>query len=90
MPLFLYWLIHGDYERYIWLINGPPPFDQFGSGPYQLFMGLGFLALGAGGVSAGIALRLIPRRPERAVALGILAVMIVFVGGLVLAITLLE
>lgn len=49
-PFLLYWFIHGDYERYIWIIKGPYPFSHFGSGPAQLFMyvclfliGIGFL-----------------------------------------------
>jgi len=37
-PVILYWFIHGDYERYIWIINGPYPFSSFGGGPFQLFM----------------------------------------------------
>ena len=37
-PLALYWWIHGDYNRYLWIINGPPPFSNFGSGPYQLYL----------------------------------------------------
>jgi hypothetical protein len=35
-PIFLYWFIHGDYERYIWIINGPFPFSSFGGGPFQM------------------------------------------------------
>jgi len=37
-PLILYWFIHGDYERYIWIINGPYPFSNFGGGPFQLLI----------------------------------------------------
>lgn len=36
-PAFFYWWIHGNYERYIWIINGPAPYSSFGGGPYQLF-----------------------------------------------------
>ncbi len=36
-PAFFYWMIHGDDERFIWIINGPAPFSSFGGGPYQLF-----------------------------------------------------
>jgi len=25
-PIFLYWFIHGDSNRYVWIINGPYPF----------------------------------------------------------------
>jgi hypothetical protein len=88
MPFFLYWLIHGDYDRYIWLINGPPPFDEFGSGPFQLLMYLGFFSTGVGGVFAGTALRLAPHRPQIALGGGVLAVVVVFIGGTLLVITL--
>ena len=36
-PIFTYWYIHGNYERYLLIINKPAPFSNFGSGPYQLF-----------------------------------------------------
>jgi hypothetical protein len=39
-PFILYWFIHGSYERYIWIINGPYPFSLFGGGPFQLWMGI--------------------------------------------------
>lgn len=45
-PFLLYWFIHGDYDRYIWIINGPYPFSSFGGGPFQLFMFLGLLLIG--------------------------------------------
>jgi hypothetical protein len=88
MPLFLYWLIHGDYDRYVWLINGPAPFDQFGGGPFQLFMGVGFLALGAGMVTAGTSLRLAPTRPQIAVVAAFGAMTALAVGLFLLAVTL--
>ena len=47
-PLALYWWTHGDYNRYLWIISGPSPFNNFGSGPYQLRL-YGILLL-AGGV----------------------------------------
>ncbi len=37
-PIVLYWWINADYERYLWIINGPEPFSNFGSGPYQLVL----------------------------------------------------
>jgi len=37
-PVWLTWFIHGNYERYLWIINGPFPFSSFGSGQFQLFM----------------------------------------------------
>jgi hypothetical protein len=42
-PLWLYWYIHGDQERYMQIIEGPIP---IGSGPYQLGLGIGFLFIG--------------------------------------------
>lgn len=45
-PIILYWFIHGSYERYIWIINGPYPFSNFGSGPFQLFMYSSLFAVG--------------------------------------------
>lgn len=45
-PFILYWFIHGDYDRYIWIINGPFPFSSFGGGPFQLFMYGGLLITG--------------------------------------------
>ena len=45
-PLFLYWFIHGNSNRYVWIINGPYPFSNFGGGPYQLWMGIGLLIVG--------------------------------------------
>lgn len=36
-PIFTYWYIHGNYERYLQIINKPALFSNFGSGPYQLF-----------------------------------------------------
>lgn len=57
-PIFFYWLNHVSSERYEWLINGPGPFDQFGSGPYQLFnLGLFPLLLGPGLLAVGRQLR---------------------------------
>ena len=37
-PVALYLFIHGDSARYAWIIDGPEPFSNFGSGPYQLRM----------------------------------------------------
>lgn len=45
-PLFLYTFIHGNHERYMWIISGPYPFDSFGSGPYQMFMYIALFILG--------------------------------------------
>lgn len=44
-PLVLYWFIHGDDARYMWIIQGPYPFSHFGGGPFQLWMGIGLLMM---------------------------------------------
>ena len=46
-PMILYWFIHGDYERYIWIINGPFPFSSFGGGPFQMLMYISLFITGA-------------------------------------------
>ncbi len=46
-PIFMYWFIHGDYERYIWIINGPFPFKSFGGGPFQMLMYISLFITGA-------------------------------------------
>lgn len=56
-PLFLYWFIHGDSERYVWIINGPYPFDSMGGGPTQAAMGVALLWSGAFFVLAGVLLK---------------------------------
>lgn len=45
-PIILYWFIHGNYDRYIWIINGPYPFNGFGGGSFQLLMYSGLLITG--------------------------------------------
>ncbi|MFZ5987379.1 MAG: hypothetical protein ACOYWZ_09700 [Bacillota bacterium] len=45
-PLLLYWSIHGDSERYIWLISRSFPFDRLGSAPFQLLVGTTLLLAG--------------------------------------------
>jgi len=37
-PILLYWWIHGDYNRYLWIISGPFPYSHFGGGPFQLVL----------------------------------------------------
>ena len=53
-PVILYWFIHGDPERYLWIISGPPPFSSFGSGPFQLYMYAGLVFSGLLLTAAGI------------------------------------
>ncbi|GAB6876832.1 hypothetical protein JCM13210_15590 [Thermaerobacter litoralis] len=47
-PLLVYWFVHGDPERYLWIIRGPYPFSHLGSGPFQLAVGLLLIAAGVG------------------------------------------
>lgn len=55
-PFLLWWFIHGDYDRYIWIIHGPSPFSSFGSGPFQGDMYI--LLLLCGGIFVTISLLL--------------------------------
>ena len=77
MPFFVNWLIHGDYDRYIWLINGPKPFDSWGGGPYQLWLHVSFFLWGLGMVALGLLFRarLLERRRGRPI-LEVVAAMI--------------
>lgn len=52
--IILYWFIHGDYERYIWIINGPFPFSSFGGRPFQLLMYVGLFILGVTLIAASL------------------------------------
>jgi len=45
-PIILYWWIHGDYDRYLWIISGPFPYSHFGSGPFQLALCVGLFFIG--------------------------------------------
>lgn len=56
-PIILYWFIHGDYERYIWIVNGPYPFNSFGGGPFQLIFYLGLLMVGVGLVTSSLIMK---------------------------------
>jgi len=53
-PVIIYWFIHGDAERYLWIINGPAPFDSLGSGPFQLYLYAGLVI--SGGILIGTVL----------------------------------
>lgn len=53
-PVILYWFIHGDPERYLWIISGPPPFSSFGGGPFQLYVYAGLVFSGLLLIAAGI------------------------------------
>jgi hypothetical protein len=45
-PVALYWFIHGDYDRYIWILNGPYPLSHLGGGPFQIFTYVGLFIVG--------------------------------------------
>ncbi len=45
-PIVIHWFIHGSYERYMWIINGPFPFNQFGSGVFQLWLYIALICIG--------------------------------------------
>lgn len=45
-PFILNWWIHGNYDRYIWIISGPSPYNKFGGGPFQMAMYLGLFLVG--------------------------------------------
>jgi hypothetical protein len=56
-PVPLYWFIHGDSQRYLWIINGPFPFSSFGGGPFQLFTYVGLAVLGGAVITAAVLMR---------------------------------
>lgn len=45
-PYFIYQFITGNEERYLWIINGPAPFNQLGSGPYQMWLYVFLILIG--------------------------------------------
>jgi hypothetical protein len=57
-PLLLWWWIHGDNERYLWIISDPYPYDNFGGGPFQLLMYLRLFFIGFVLICIAIGLRL--------------------------------
>lgn len=56
-PAIVYWFIHSDYERYIWIMNGPYPFSHFGGGPFQLFMYICLLIVGVSLITISVILK---------------------------------
>lgn len=61
-PILLYWFIHGDYERYIWIINGQFPFKSFGGGPFQLLMYMGLFILGVVLISVSLIIKFLIKK----------------------------
>ena len=56
-PFLLHQWIHDNYERYIWIISGPDPYNKFGSGPYQLAMYSSLLFIGIIAIAIAFLLR---------------------------------
>ena len=56
-PFLLLWWIHGDCERYVWIISCHYPYDNFGGGPFQLFMYLSLFLIGLSLTAFAVALR---------------------------------
>jgi len=56
-PVALYWFIHGNYDRYIWIINGPYPFSSLGGGPFQILVYTGLFIIGISLIFIGIVLK---------------------------------
>jgi hypothetical protein len=63
-PAFLYCFIHGDYDRYIWIINGPFPFSSFGGGPFQLLMYMGLFITGVVLISVSLIIKFIIKKEK--------------------------
>ncbi|MBI3956533.1 MAG: hypothetical protein HY340_00900 [Candidatus Kerfeldbacteria bacterium] len=61
-PILLNWFIHGNYERYLWIINGPYPFSHMGSGPFQLAMYAQLVLVGLALFALGVVLELFLRK----------------------------
>lgn len=55
-PAFWWW-VNGSRERYLWIINGPAPYNRFGSGPLQLWIGVLLAAIGVVLFTLGAVLR---------------------------------
>ena len=62
-PFLLWWWIHGSYERYVWIISGPYPYDNLGGGPFQVMVYSGLLAAGLVLTSLALILRSLIQNP---------------------------
>ena len=61
---FLLWWIHGSYERYVWIISGPYPYDNLDGGPFQVMAYSGLSAAGFVLTSIAPILRSLLRNPS--------------------------
>ena len=62
-PFLLWWWIHGSYERYVWIISGPYPYDNLGGGPFQVMVYSGLFAAGFVLISLALILRSLIQSP---------------------------
>lgn len=62
-PFLLWWWIHGSYERYVWIISGPYPYDNLGGGPFQVMVYSGLFAAGFVLTSVALIRRSLIRNP---------------------------
>ncbi len=62
-PILLWWWIHGSYERYVWIISGPYPYDNMGGGPFQVMLYSGLFVAGLVLTSLALILRTFIRNP---------------------------
>lgn len=62
-PFLLWWWIHGSYERYVWIISGPYPYDNLGGGPFQVMLYSGLFAAGFVLTCLALILRTFVRNP---------------------------
>lgn len=57
LPLIIYCLVHGNYQRYLWIINGPYPCNLLGSSTFQLWLTISLFILGLSAIGLGLILR---------------------------------
>ena len=62
-PFLLWWWTHGSYERYVWIISGPYPYDNLGGGPFQVMVYSGLFAAGFVLTSLALILRSLIQNP---------------------------
>jgi hypothetical protein len=63
-PFFLWWWIHGSYERYVWIISGPYPYDNLDGGPFGVTAYSDMFAAGFVLTSIAPTLRSVLRNPS--------------------------
>ncbi len=57
-PFIIYWFITSDYERYICIISGSYPFNQLGSGVFQLWLYIALICIGLLLISTSIIIKI--------------------------------